>query len=554
MSAVDDATILTNQDLATEAQPVQYGRYRIVSELGRGGMGVVYKAHDPQIDRIIALKVLREDRVTSAEFVRRFLKEAMAVGRLSHPGIVTVYDVGQDHGTIYIAMEFLQGKPLDELMESRQFSLSEIVSIGIQTAQALQYAHQHGIIHRDIKPPNIIYSPEGSIRVTDFGIARIEDPSGHNMTQVGEILGTPRFMSPEQIMGQELDGRSDLYSLGVILYQLTTGKRPVQGETLAAIFRSITQDTPEPPHVLEPMLPEPLSTAIMRLLAKNPADRFADGNQLVAALKKCLPAAKPAPATGPPPPPQPQPRPRGNRLIGLMAGLFGLALVGGGYYFYQQTSQSSARLADTVTPPAESRTPQGTTRAEVPPTDPVVKTKIKPEVAQPPAIDLTGQPNSAGQAPNADTAVGPPAARTTTPPQPQVDPSELIRQATTLSAIVSELPKKELVLKSAQELAKVSPRYQEDLNVAEKTYNNARSQREKRIESYLNEIQAMSRTFTTEQITNALELMNKESLSARQRTALELAKDHLKSFKNDARLSNETILNDFLQHFENFTD
>jgi len=553
MSAVDDATILTNSQ--TVAQPVQYGRYRIVSELGRGGMGVVYKAHDPQIDRIIALKVLREDRVTSGEFVRRFLKEAMAVGRLSHPGIVTVYDVGQDHGTVYIAMEFLQGKPLDELMESRQFTLSEIVSIGIQTAQALQYAHRHGIIHRDIKPPNLLYSPEGTIRVTDFGIARIEDPSGGTMTQVGEILGTPRFMSPEQLMGQELDGRSDLYSLGVILYQLTTGKRPFQGETLAAIFRSITQDTPESPHVLEPMLPEALSATIMRLLEKNPADRFADGDQLVAALKKCLPAAKPAPAAGsPPPPPQSQPRPRGNQLIGLVAGLFCLALVGGGYYYFQHATQPT-RLADTIAPPTESRTPNSPpSQAEQPPTGPVGKTESRPEVPQPPTTDQVGQHGSVGQAPGPDASAGPPAGRTTAPAQPQIDPSELIRQATTLSAIISELPKKELVLKSAQELAKVSPRYQEDLTVAENTYNNARAQREKRVDSYLHEIQTMSRTFTSEQITNALELMNKESLSARQRAALELAKDHLKSLKNDARLSSETVLNDFLQHFENFTD
>ena len=163
---------------------MNYGRYQIVAELGRGSMGVVYKAYDPQIDRTIALKVLREDRVTSDDFVRRFLKEAMAVGRLSHPGIVTVYDVGQDQGSIYIAMEFLQGVPLDELMATKRFTLEEIVNIGIETTQALQYSHKHGIIHRDIKPPNIIYSPEGSIRVTDFGIARIEDPNGHQMTQV----------------------------------------------------------------------------------------------------------------------------------------------------------------------------------------------------------------------------------------------------------------------------------------------------------------------------------------------------------------------------------
>jgi eukaryotic-like serine/threonine-protein kinase len=267
---------------------MQYGRYQIVAELGRGSMGVVYKAHDPQIDRLIALKVLREDRVASEDFVRRFLKEAMAVGRLSHPGIVTVYDVGQDHGSIYIAMEFLQGTSLDVLMTETKLPLEKIVDIAMQIAQALHYAHQHGIVHRDIKPPNIICSPQGVIRVTDFGIARIEDPNGHQMTQAGEILGTPLYMSPEQVMGHPLDGRSDLFSLGVILYQLTTGKRPFAGTTLPAIFRAITQDAPEPPKVIEPTIPKPLSDLIMRLLEKDSVLRFAGGDDLIIALKSCL--------------------------------------------------------------------------------------------------------------------------------------------------------------------------------------------------------------------------------------------------------------------------
>ena len=313
---------------------MQYGRYQIIAELGRGSMGVVYKAHDPQIDRTIALKVLREDRVTSEDFVKRFLKEAMAVGRLSHPGIVTVYDVGQDRGSIYIAMEFLQGMPLDELMATKSFSLDEIVNIGIQTAQALQYAHQHGIIHRDIKPPNIIYSPEGSIRVTDFGIARIEDPNGHQMTQVGEILGTPRYMSPEQVMGQPLDGQSDLYSLGVILYQLTTGRRPFQGDTLAAIFRAITQDTPEAPHTLDPRVPEALSSLIMKLLDKDPARRFSSGNNLIGELRGCLTPQSPAHTT-PAPPVTPTKKKGADIGKVVIAGLLGLIICAGlgGYYF-----------------------------------------------------------------------------------------------------------------------------------------------------------------------------------------------------------------------------
>ncbi len=333
---------------------MEYGRYQIVAELGCGSMGVVYKAHDPQIDRMIALKVLREDRVTSDDYVRRFLKEAMAVGRLSHPGIVTVYDVGQDHGSIYIAMEFLQGTPLDELMAQRKFTFEEIVDIGIQIAHALHYAHQNGIVHRDIKPPNIIYSPQGVIRVTDFGIARIEDPNGHQMTQAGEILGTPLYMSPEQIMGQTLDGRSDIYSLGVILYQLTTGQQPFQGTSLASIFRAITQDTPEAPHSLDPKIPKSLSNLIIKLLEKEPTKRFSGGDDLIHALKNCLQAQSPLPKKSSDQPSRERHRGGGTRVV-LISGLIGLIIcIGlGGYYFFRQQPPNTAVSAprtDAVAP------------------------------------------------------------------------------------------------------------------------------------------------------------------------------------------------------------
>jgi len=175
---------------------MNYGRYQVVSEIGRGSMGVVYQAHDPHIDRLVALKVLRQDRVSSEDYVKRFLKEATAVGRLSHRGIVTVFDIGQDHGTIYIAMELLEGTPLDEVIKQRKIDFDLIVRIGREVAGALHYAHQKGIVHRDIKPANIICSENGEIKVTDFGIAHIEDPDGQQMTQAGEILGTPRLYEP----------------------------------------------------------------------------------------------------------------------------------------------------------------------------------------------------------------------------------------------------------------------------------------------------------------------------------------------------------------------
>lgn len=272
---------------------MNYGRYQIVEELGRGSMGVVYRALDPQIDRLVALKALRHDRVTSEAFVQRFLKEAKAIGRLSHPNIVTVYDVGRDHGSIYITMEFLEGTPLNEVIQEKRLTLEEIVDLGVQIAEALDYAHQKGIVHRDIKPTNIIITPDGRAKITDFGIARIEDPSATQQTQAGEILGTPVYMSSEQVMGRPVDGRSDLYSLGVILYELSTQKRPFRGDSIAAIFRAITQDTPAEPAKTDPSISRELSDLVMKSLSKRPDNRLQTGKAMAEAIKACLVERKP---------------------------------------------------------------------------------------------------------------------------------------------------------------------------------------------------------------------------------------------------------------------
>jgi serine/threonine protein kinase len=267
---------------------MNYGRYQIVKELGKGSMGVVYQAYDPQIDRSVAIKVLRQDRLTSEAFTQRFLREAKAIGRLSHPNIVTVYDVGEDQGTVYIAMEFLDGEPLHKIMEGKRFSLQETLHLGIQAAETLDYAHQKGIIHRDVKPGNIILQSSGQIKITDFGIAHIEDTSASVQTQSGEILGTPAYMAPEQVMGQPIDGRSDLFSLGIILYELSTGKRPFGGENLTAIFHSITQTNPPEPAKINPDIPQNLSQIILKCLWKTPDKRFETGKTLAAALQSCL--------------------------------------------------------------------------------------------------------------------------------------------------------------------------------------------------------------------------------------------------------------------------
>ncbi len=309
---------------------MEYGRYRIIKELGKGTMGVVYQAHDPQIDRMVALKVLRPDRVTSEDFVARFLKEARAIGRLSHPQIVTIYDVGEDKGTIYIAMEYLKGEPFEQVVRSGRLTVPKSIDIARQVAEALDYAHGKGIIHRDIKPSNIILALEDRVKLTDFGIARIEDLTAGYQTQAGEILGTPIYMAPEQVAGKKVDGRSDLYALGVILYEMIAGRRPFTGSNIASIFRAITLDEPEPPSAIDPFLSKPISDLIMKSLAKRPDDRFQTGRQMADALRSVVHQDKKAsvPHDG-----TPEPAKKPFLMVALAIVLLASIATAGYYYF-----------------------------------------------------------------------------------------------------------------------------------------------------------------------------------------------------------------------------
>jgi serine/threonine protein kinase len=321
----------------------EYGRYRIVKELGRGTMGVVYQAHDPQIDRMLALKVLRPDRVTSESFVARFLKEARAIGRLSHAHIVTIYDVGEDHGTVFIAMEYLKGEPLNDVVRSGRLTVPQCVEIARQVAETLDFAHRQGIVHRDIKPSNIILSEDNQVKLTDFGIARIEDIAAGQQTQTGVILGTPVYMSPEQAMGQKVDGRSDLFSVGVILYETVVGRRPFGGSNIAAIFQSITHETPEAPAAIARSIPQRLSDLILKSLAKDPAQRFQSGRQMAEALSTVLPAEESTVVV-----PVPREAHRRSAIKPLVTALLLVVVLAGGvggYFFYARTTAPGVNRA-----------------------------------------------------------------------------------------------------------------------------------------------------------------------------------------------------------------
>ena len=266
----------------------QFGAYEIVAPLGEGGMAAVYKAYQPAMERFVAVKVLSRTLAESREFTNRFQREAILLAQLQHPHILPVFDYGQVDGYSYIVMPFLQNGTLAELLQARRRTLSEIHQIITQLGGALGYAHARGMIHRDVKPSNVLIDEQGNCLLTDFGLARMIQASSESLTSAGAIMGTPSYMSPEQGKGDSLDGRSDLYSLGIIFYEMLTGQVPYQDKLPMMVVIKHIRDPLPSARELVPELNDAIERVVSKSLAKEPAERYQTAEDFVQAVKKAM--------------------------------------------------------------------------------------------------------------------------------------------------------------------------------------------------------------------------------------------------------------------------
>ena len=275
--------------------PAQFGRFRVVAELGRGAMGVVYRAEDTTLDRVVAIKTIalggasREER---DQHEARFLQEARAAARVSHPTIITVYEMGREGDVAFIAMELLEGMDLRELIRNASLKPSQALTIAASAAEGLAVAHAQGVVHRDVKPGNIMVLPDGRVKIMDFGIARLREPAVK--TQTGLLLGSPQYMSPEQIVGQPFDHRADIFSLGLVLYEMLTGVRPFAGDDLGDLTFKLANLAAAPPSHLVRDLPPVVDLIVARALKKRPDERYASASEMAEDLWAAIPAVKAA--------------------------------------------------------------------------------------------------------------------------------------------------------------------------------------------------------------------------------------------------------------------
>ena len=288
-------------------QPGQMlGPYRIINQIGRGGMATVYKAYQPSVDRYVAIKVLPSQLAESKEFAARFQQEARIIAKLEHPHILPVFDYGESDGVAYFVMRYMDAGTLKEKMiEGRPLPLHDIDRLFTQLAEALSYAHSRGVVHRDLKPANVLIDSHGNVFLTDFGIAKLLETASPRLTQTDAIMGTPAYISPEQAQGQTVDQRSDIYSLGIILYEMVTGSVPFTAETpLAVLFKHISDPLP-PPSLVKPDIRPAIEQVILKALSKDPRDRFATAAEFAAAWERALATVEKVSELTTVPPPRP---------------------------------------------------------------------------------------------------------------------------------------------------------------------------------------------------------------------------------------------------------
>jgi serine/threonine-protein kinase len=281
----------------SDAKPEKFGRYRVLKELGRGAMGIVYLAEDEVLQRTVAIKMIA---LTGSDQERdtheaRFRQEARAAGGLTHPSIITIYDVGREGDVAFIAMELVEGRELRDLIRDGSLGPAQAVELAAQVADALAFAHERGIVHRDIKPGNIMVLADGRIKIMDFGIARLREPTVK--TQTGVLLGSPQYMSPEQISGQSLDGRADIFSLGVVLYEMLTGIKPFDAADLTQVLFWVVNMPTKPPSERRPGLPAVIDYIVARALKKKPDERYASAAEFAADLRQAVPEVAAAEVT-----------------------------------------------------------------------------------------------------------------------------------------------------------------------------------------------------------------------------------------------------------------
>lgn len=266
------------------------GNYKILKDLGEGGVGMVYKGVDTMLDREVAIKVMRPELASQTSVVERFRSEAITLAKLNHPNIATLFSLFREGDELYMVLEFVEGETLEDMLQRRgRISQEEALPIFCQALDGINYAHELGIVHRDIKPSNMMLAKDGKLKVLDFGIARLLGSA--RMTRVGNIIGTLEYMSPEQVRGEETDARSDIYGLGMMFYEVLTGRLPFVSENEFALMKAHTEEMPAPPRQLNPDISEELEAAIMRAVAKDPAERFQNGGEFLEAIFEMDPAS-----------------------------------------------------------------------------------------------------------------------------------------------------------------------------------------------------------------------------------------------------------------------